>query len=100
VESKAAATDVLVRGRDERSVVVSRAVGRGTVVLIGDTRFAFNKNLEYVGGQPFTYGFENAHFWRWLISRITGQTEFVPPPSEDSTNEANEERDERSQEES
>ena len=83
MESKATGADILVRGRDDRTVVVARAVGRGTVVLIGDTRFGFNKNLEYIGGQPFANGFENAHFWRWLISRVTGQTEWVPPPPQE-----------------
>ena len=80
VESGQRETDILVRRRDERAVVIAQAVGRGTVVLIGDSRFALNKNLEYVGGQPFEYGHENAHFWRWLISRISGQKEWVPPP--------------------
>ncbi len=85
IVSKDRGTDILVRGHDECAAVVARAVGRGTVVLIGDSRFALNKNLEYVGGQPFEYGHENAHFWRWLISRITGQTEWIPPAPESSS---------------
>ena len=40
---------------------------------------AMNKNLEYIGGEPFDGNYENAHFWRWLIARVTGQPEWVPP---------------------
>ncbi len=52
---------------------------RGRIVVIGDPGFALNKNLEYVGGEPFEGRYENAHFWRWLISRVTGQPEWIPP---------------------
>jgi hypothetical protein len=73
--------DVLVRGRGDQPIVVSRRVGQGRVVLIGDTGFAMNKNLEYIGGEPFEGGYENAHFWRWLITRITDRPEWIPPPA-------------------
>lgn len=63
----------------EEPVAVSRDVGAGKVVVIGDTGFAMNKNLEYTGGEPFDGGYENAHFWRWLIARITGRPDWVPP---------------------
>ena len=69
----------IVDSDTELPVVLSREVGRGQVVLIGDTGFAMNKNLEYVGGEPFSGGYENAHFWRWLIGRLTGQAEWTPP---------------------
>ena len=55
------------------------AQGQGRVVVIGDSSFALNKNLEYVGGEPFEGRHENAEFWRWLLSRVTGQPEWVPP---------------------
>jgi hypothetical protein len=74
-------TEVLAYGRDDRPIVVCRALGQGKLVLIGDTGFAMNKNLEYVGGEPFDGGYENAHFWRWLLTRITGRTEWIPPPA-------------------
>ena len=41
-----------------------------------------NKNLEYIGGEPFNGRHENAHFWRWLISRLTPGPEWVPPREE------------------
>jgi hypothetical protein len=50
------------------------------VVVIGDTSFAMNKNLEFIGGQPLDGGHENAHFWRWLISRMLGEEAWIPPP--------------------
>lgn len=88
VESKGGNTDVLVRAVDDRPVVVSRQIGEGHVVVIGDTGFAMNKNLEYISGDPFGNGYENAHFWRWLISRVTGRPEWVPPPLEDMSTDA------------
>jgi len=61
-------------------VVVARRVGRGRIVVLGDTGFALNKNLEYVGGEAFEGRYDNAHFWRWLISRVTGRPAWSPPP--------------------
>lgn len=72
--------EVLVRAGGGQSVVVCRPIGRGRVVLIGDTAFALNRNLEYVGGEPFAGRYDNAQFWRWLISRVTGRLEWIPPP--------------------
>ncbi len=63
----------------ELPVIVSRSVGDGTVVLIGDSGFAMNKNLEYVGGEPFEGGYENAQFWRWLLARLGKQPAWIPP---------------------
>jgi len=72
--------ETLVSAPNGQPVVVSRHVGRGRVVVIGDTGFALNKNLEYVGGEPFDGHYDNAHFWRWLISRVTNRAEWSPPP--------------------
>jgi len=74
--------DELVRGLDDLPVIALRRVGEGKVVLIGDTAFAMNKNLEYVGGQPFNGRYDNAHFWRWLITFLTEQEDWLPPPKE------------------
>jgi len=63
----------------EDPVVVARNVGQGTVIVIGDTGFALNKNLEYTGGEPFDGWYENAHFWRWLIARMAAGSDWVPP---------------------
>ncbi len=64
----------------EYPVVLARPWGDGAVILIGDSSFALNKNLEYIGGEPFAGQYENAHFWRWLLSAVTDQEPFVPPP--------------------
>jgi hypothetical protein len=80
VEVRGGNADILVRAADNRPIVVSKRFGEGHVVLIGDTGFAMNKNLEYIGGEPFESGYENAHWWRWLISRVTKRAEWVPPP--------------------
>ena len=80
VQSTSKDAEVLVYGLDDQPIVICRSLGRGKFVLIGDTGFAMNKNLEYIGGEPFDYGYENPHFWRWLISRVSGEQEWVPPP--------------------
>ncbi len=75
----AAATEVLVRGNKNRPVIVHRSSGDGSVVVIGDSAFGMNKNLEYIGGEPFNGRHENAHFWRWLLARVTRGPRWVPP---------------------
>jgi hypothetical protein len=78
-------TITTLEGQDEQVVhkefplVVSRSVGKGRVLLIGDANFALNKNLEYIGGEPFRGRYENAHYWRWILSRVTDRPEWVPP---------------------
>lgn len=67
----------------EEPVVVSRNVGGGKVVVIGDTGFAMNKNLGFTGSEHFEGWYENAHFWRWMIARITGRADWVPPEPPD-----------------
>jgi hypothetical protein len=76
--------EVLVRATADRPVVAARQLGQGELVVIADSHFALNKNLEYVGGEPFDGGYENADFWRWLLSRLqTGREEIPPDPSAD-----------------
>lgn len=63
-------------GVTNRPFVVSRPVGDGTVVLIGDTYLAVNQNLESaVNVMP-----ENVNFWRWLLSHVTDQDDWTPSP--------------------
>jgi hypothetical protein len=47
---------VLALGTKNRPVAVQRSAGRGSVIVIADTDFALNKNLEYFGGEPFDGG--------------------------------------------
>jgi hypothetical protein len=79
VEADAPDAETLVRGPRDEPIVAARRVGQGRLIVIGDSNFALNKNLEYVGGEPFEGRYENAHFWRWLLSRVTDRPEWVPP---------------------
>ena len=59
--------------------IVVRDVGRGKVVVIGDTGLAMNKNLERRDGRPFEGMRENSDFWRWLLARLRGRrTDWLP----------------------
>jgi hypothetical protein len=74
-------TDELVYWvQDGRKMTVAcrRSIGGGACVLIGDTYFAANENLEPTreGVEP-----ENVRFWRWLLSRVvSGKKPWTPPP--------------------
>jgi hypothetical protein len=69
---------IIAYGTANRPVIVQRQVGRGKVVLVGDTCFAMNKNLENEDGSAFEGMRENADFWRWFISRLRGEPMWVP----------------------
>ena len=56
-----------------------RHFNKGTFVLVGDTGFAMNKNLEWEDGRPFEGMRENADFWRWFLTDLTDQTRWIPP---------------------
>jgi hypothetical protein len=60
----------LAYGRYNEPTILWRREGRGQVVLIGDSEFATNQNLEREGGEPFEGMRENADFWRWFISYL------------------------------
>jgi hypothetical protein len=75
-------SEILVHGFDNLPVAGRCRIGEGTVVVIGDTEFAMNKNLEYAAGGPLAGGYENAHFWRWLLARLTGKPKWMPPKPE------------------
>ena len=66
-------------GLPYRPFIVSRPVGHGTVVVVGDTYLAANQNLESaVNTFP-----ENINFWRWLLTHVTGQEDWMPSPPQD-----------------
>lgn len=70
----------LVRGKDNLPVVAFRPVGRGTFVLIGDSDFPLNTNLEFTR-EPVDGRTLNQAFWRWLLSWLTPQPDWLPPPA-------------------
>jgi hypothetical protein len=53
-----------------RELIVMRRIGQGLTIVIGDTYFATNRNLEHEGGEPFEGLRENAVFWRWLVALV------------------------------
>jgi hypothetical protein len=70
---------------NNRPTIVLRRRGEGLAVVVGDTEFVFNKNLENRNGEPFEGMRENANFWRWLISLLhngvgEGEVWFPPKP--------------------
>lgn len=70
---------VIAYGRGNHPVILLRRVGAGKVVLIGDTFFATNQNLEHEDGTPFEGLRENADFWRWLIALLRDEQVWIPP---------------------
>jgi len=72
VECSAERAEVLVWGFDGLSTVVAVPVQNGTVVVIGDSEFALNRNLESPDGELSEGGRENARFWQWLLARVKG----------------------------
>lgn len=70
---------VIAYGPANLPVILMQRSGKGTVVLVGDTCFAMNKNLEYESGTAFEGLRENADFWRWLLSFLRGETMWIPP---------------------
>jgi len=70
---------VIAYGQNNLPVIILRRLGAGKVVVIGDTCFATNKNLEWEGGQSFEGMRENADFWRWFITQLRDQEMWIPP---------------------
>lgn len=61
------------------AVILMRRIGRGKAIVIADTHFASNQNLEREGGQPFEGMRENSDFWRWFIAFLNDQPGWTPP---------------------
>jgi hypothetical protein len=60
-------------------MIEMRRCGDGLVVVIGDTAFATNQNLERDDGEPIEGFRENADFWRWLLTLLrTGEVLWTP----------------------
>jgi hypothetical protein len=61
----------------------ARRSSSGLIVLVGDTGFAMNKNLEREDGLPIEGMRENAFFWRWLLDLLEYEVEsWIPPPQQ------------------
>ncbi|MBI4580304.1 MAG: hypothetical protein HY718_11415 [Planctomycetes bacterium] len=69
---------VIAYGPGDVPVILMRRIDRGKAVIVGDTCFAMNKNLEHEGGEPFEGLRENADFWRWFIAHLTDRPRWLP----------------------
>jgi hypothetical protein len=58
----------------EGAYIQRRGVGSGSVVIIGDTYFATNENIQPRGRMIL----DRIYFWRWLFNRIN-QKDWIPP---------------------
>ena len=77
---------IIAYGRNNVPVIIIRNFGKGKVVVIGDTCFAMNKNLEWEDGETFEGLRENADFWRWFITVLRDQENtWIPPALQEST---------------
>ncbi len=83
VECNGSNANVIVYGPDELPIIVMRRFGQGKIVVIGDTGFAMNKNLEHEDGSPFDGMYENADFWRWFLTYLRDEPEWLPPHIQD-----------------
>ena len=63
----------------ERKPAAMMGLGRGKVLVIGDTGFALNKNIENAAGTTTEDRRENAHFWRWFLDYASGRPAWSPP---------------------
>jgi len=66
-------------GRDVPVICLRRVGQKGKFVLVGDTGFAMNKNLERRDGLPIEGLRENADFWRWLLTVLRDEPQWLPP---------------------
>jgi hypothetical protein len=74
-----AAVRIIANGPGNLPVMMLRQFGSGKFVLVGDTGFVMNKNLEWEDGRPFDGMRENADFWRYFLTDLTEQTRWIPP---------------------
>jgi hypothetical protein len=79
VASTAGGAEVIAYGSGDTPVILARTLGQGKAVVIGDTGFAMDKNLENEGGEPFEGLRENADFWRWFLTYLRNQPQWIPP---------------------
>ena len=70
---------VIAYGHGDTTVILLRRLGEGKAVVVGDTGFTMNKNLERIDGSPFEGMRENADFWRWLITVLRDEKMWIPP---------------------
>jgi len=70
-------------GGKDLPCIIFRRFGKGKFVVIGDTSFAMNKNLENKQGWPIEGKRENSDFWRWFLCVLKSEdkTPWNPLPT-------------------
>lgn len=71
---------VLAYGTGNRPTMMMRRCGLGAFVVVADSLFGINRNLERVDGSKFEQLRENADFWRWLLCHMRGDPQPWYPP--------------------
>lgn len=73
-------------GKSKLPIIVSRSEQNGTAMVIGDTYFAVNENLDSSEETPA----DRIHFWHWLLSHtVRKQKAWNPPPADPKAADAN-----------
>lgn len=92
IENSGDNVQFLLNGPGNKPIIVARGIGRGKFLVIGDTAFALNKNLETTEGAHLAWPAKNVNFWRWFLTHLSGQSPWIPPdpkpeekPKEDTT---------------
>lgn len=70
---------ILAYGPGNVPAILMRRVGKGKVMLVGDSCFAMNRNLEVESGMAFEGMRENPNFWRWVLRRLEDKPMWIPP---------------------
>jgi hypothetical protein len=71
---------VIAYGGNDLPVIILRRIGKGKMVVVADSSFAHNINLELEDGSDFEGMRENANFWRWFITVLQDQPHWIPKP--------------------
>jgi hypothetical protein len=79
-------SQTIAMGRENHYAIILRRIGKGRVLLVGDTDFLTTKNMEREDGDLIEGARENADFWRWFLPYLRGEEETGwvptgPPPA-------------------
>ena len=70
---------VIAYGNGNHPSILKRVVGKGSFVVVADSGFILNKNLEVESGEEFEGKRENAEFWHWFLTDLRGEEAWIPP---------------------
>ncbi len=82
IQARAEPNQPIAFGAGNTTVALMRKIGDGKVLVVADSCFAMNKNLEVESGQAFEGMRENPYFWRWLLAYLCDRPAWTPPDPE------------------